>query len=74
MCTGFDTLSCKYSIAGTDTCPSQGVPDISRDTSLCKERKVGPEKKKPVSLPTATHAKYVPLTLSPPSYFSCAKV
>lgn len=36
MWVGFDTLSCKYSIAGMDMCPCQGVPDRSRDTSLCK--------------------------------------
>lgn len=72
MRAGFDTLSCKYSIAGTR--PSQGALDISGDTSLCKECKMGPEKKKPISLPSATRAKYAPTTLPPPSCFSCAKV
>lgn len=54
----FDTLSCKCSIAEAD--PSQGVPDVSRNTWLCKECKMCkmvPEKKKPVSLPSAIHAK-----------------
>jgi len=71
MCAGFDTLSCKYSIAVTDTRPSQGVPDVSRDTCLCKGCKMDPEKKKPISLASATHAKNF---TTPKLFFLCQSV